>query len=98
MAKVANPFAMTCVLSAVGLVALIINACIITKFGRRRVLISNGLVICGVLQLAVALTYQFKPGQKSTGTVLVALSCLYMMSYNVSRLHLHNLVPIKFGY
>jgi MFS family permease len=84
MAKVGSPFAMSCVLSAVGLVALIINACIVVRFGRRRVLTMNGLIICGFLQLIVAVVYDKKPGQISTGQVLVALSCLYMMSYNVS--------------
>ena len=83
MAKVSDPFAMSCVLSAVGILALIINACIVVKYGRRRPLIMNGLVICGFLQLIVAVVYQMKPGQIVTGKVLVSLSCLYMMSYNV---------------
>jgi hypothetical protein len=84
MAKVSDPFAMSCVLSAVGILALIINACIVVKFGRRRVLTMNGLIICGFLQLIIAVVYDKKPGQIVTGKVLVALSCLYMMSYNVS--------------
>ncbi|KAH8904143.1 general substrate transporter [Coniochaeta sp. PMI_546] len=82
MAKVADPFAMSCVLSAVGLLALIINACIVVKFGRRRVLTMNGLIICGFLQLIVAVVYDKKPGEIVTGQVLVAMSCLYMMSYS----------------
>ena len=93
MAKVSDPFAMSCVLSAVGLLALIINACIVVKFGRRRVLTMNGLVICGFLQLIIAVVYDKKPGQIVTGKVLVALSCLYMMSYNVRSLPFHPRSP-----
>lgn len=84
MAKVASPFAMSCVLSAVGLFALIINACVVVKFGRRRLLTMNGLVICGILQLIIAVVYQTQGSTIKAGKVLVALSCLYMMSYNVS--------------
>ncbi|KAI6254478.1 hypothetical protein MCOR27_010748 [Pyricularia oryzae] len=82
MAEVADPFAMGCVLSAVGLAALVINACIVVRYGRRRVLIGWGLVLCGVLQLIIAVVYQVYGRSVTTGNVLVALSCLYMMSYN----------------
>lgn len=82
MAEVADPFAMGCVLSTVGLLALVINACIVVRYGRRRVLIGWGLTICGFLQLIIALVYQTQGRSTQTGNVLVALSCLYMMSYN----------------
>ncbi|KAI1765678.1 general substrate transporter [Hypoxylon sp. FL1150] len=82
MARVANPFAMGCVLSAIGLLALVLNSLIVVRYGRRRVLLMGGLGICGVLQLIVAIVYDKNPGAKATGEVLVALSCLYMMSYN----------------
>lgn len=82
MAKVANPFAMGCVLSAIGLLALVLNSLIVVRYGRRRVLLMSGLGTCGVLQLIVAIVYDKNPGAKATGEVLVALSCLYMMSYN----------------
>lgn len=83
MAKVANPFAMGCVLSAIGLFAIVLNSLIVVRYGRRRVLLMGGLGICGILQLIVAVVYDQNPGAKATGEVLVALSCLYMMSYNV---------------
>ncbi|KAI1391777.1 general substrate transporter [Hypoxylon trugodes] len=82
MAKVANPFAMGCVLSAIGLFAIVLNSLIVVRYGRRRVLLMSGLGICGILQLIVAIVYDKNPGAKATGEVLVALSCLYMMSYN----------------
>ncbi|KAI0010456.1 general substrate transporter [Xylariaceae sp. FL0662B] len=82
MAKVADPFAMGCVLSAIGLVALVINSLIVVRYGRRRVLLMSGLSTCGILQLIVAVVYDKNPGTKVTGQVIVALSCLYMMSYN----------------
>ncbi|EMR68716.1 putative general alpha-glucoside permease protein [Eutypa lata UCREL1] len=61
MAKVSNPFAMSCVLSTVGLAALVANSLIIVRYGRRRVLMTNGLVICGVLQLIIAIVYDKNP-------------------------------------
>ncbi|EHL02661.1 putative High-affinity glucose transporter RGT2 [Glarea lozoyensis 74030] len=82
MAKVSNPFGMSCVLSTLGLLALAINSLIVVRYGRRRVLLMSGLVTCGILQLIIAITYHKNPGTKKTGKVLVALSCLYMMSYN----------------
>ncbi|KAI1472161.1 general substrate transporter [Daldinia caldariorum] len=82
MAKVANPFAMGCVLSAIGLLAIVLNSLIVVRYGRRRVLLMYGLGTCGILQLIVAVVYDKNPGATATGQVLVALSCLYMMSYN----------------
>ncbi|ORY10536.1 monosaccharide transporter-like protein [Clohesyomyces aquaticus] len=82
MAKVSDPFAMTNVLSTVGLLAIIANSLIIVKFGRRRVLLMTGLLICGLLQLIIAVVYHEQPGRRSTGKIIVALSSLYMFSYN----------------
>ena len=86
MAKVSDPFAMTNVLSAIGLLAIICNSLIIVKYGRRRVLLITGLLGCGILQLIIATVYHKLGRNTSTGKVLVALSSLYMFSYNVSRL------------
>lgn len=85
MAHVSNPFGMSCVLSTMGLLAIIINSAIVVRYGRRRVLLMSGLIVCGILQLIIAITYDKNPGTKMTGKVLVALACLYMMSYNVSH-------------
>lgn len=82
MANVDDPFAMSNVLSTGGLVAIIVNSLIVVKYGRRRVLLMSGLLICGILQLIVALVYQVNPGTASTGKVIVALSSLYMFAYN----------------
>ncbi|CAG8981420.1 hypothetical protein HYALB_00013880 [Hymenoscyphus albidus] len=82
MAKVKDPFAMSCVLSTIGLIALIINSLIVIRYGRRRVLLMSGLTTCGILQLIIAIMYHKHPGAPVTGNVLVALSCLYLMSYN----------------
>jgi hypothetical protein len=82
MAKVTNPFGMSNVLSCIGIVAILANSLIIVKFGRRRVLLMTGLICCGCLQLIIAAVYHAQPGTKSTGMIIVALSCLYMFSYN----------------
>lgn len=85
MAKVTDPFAMTNVLSTVGIVAILINSLIVVRYGRRRVIMTIGLVTCGILQLIIAITYDKNPGAKVTGQVLVGLSSLYLASYNVSH-------------
>lgn len=82
MAKVSNPFAMSNVLSTIGIIAIIANSFIIIKFGRRRVLLITGLLACGILQLIIALVYLKNPGTSSTGKVIVGLSSIYMFSYN----------------
>lgn len=84
MAKVTDPFAMTNVLSTVGIVAILINSLIVVRYGRRRVIMTTGLILCGILQLIIAITYDKNPGAKTTGQVLVGLSSLYLASYNVS--------------
>jgi MFS family permease len=86
MAKVEDPFAMSNVLSTAGMTATIINAFIVVRYGRRRVLLLGGLTIAGFFQLIFAVVYDRNPGQIVTGKVLVALSCLYMVAYNVSDL------------
>ena len=83
MARVSDPFAMSCVLSTMGLLAIFINSLIVVRYGRRRVLLTSGLITCGILQLIIAVVYDEKGANSTTGKVLVALSCLYMMSYNV---------------
>jgi len=82
MARVSDPFAMSNVLSAASLTAIIINSLIVVRWGRRRVLLMAGLSCCGIFQLIVAIVYQQAPGTSSTGQVIVALSCLYMVAYN----------------
>lgn len=82
MARVQNPFGMSNVLSTIGIIAIIANSLIIVKFGRRRILLMSGLLTCGVLQLIIALVYMKNPGTNQTGIVIVALSSIYMFSYN----------------
>lgn len=80
----ADPFAMSCVLSTMGILAIFVNALVVVRYGQRRVMLMSGLLLCGLLQLIVAVVYDKDPGALVTGKVLVALSCLYLMSYNVS--------------
>ena len=92
MAHVDNPFGMSCVLSTLGLVAILLNSAIVVRYGRRRVLLMSGLIVCGFLQLITAIVYDEQPGTKTTGKVLVGLASLYMMSYNVSPLDILSLI------
>ncbi|KAJ9616841.1 RNA-dependent ATPase rok1 [Cladophialophora chaetospira] len=82
MAHVSNPFGMSCILSAMGILAILINSTIVVRYGRRRVLLMTGLAVCGILQLIIAIVYDKNPGTRATGKVIVALVTLYMMSYN----------------
>ncbi len=78
---------MSCVISTVGLVALVANSLIIVRYGRRRVLLINGLIICGILQLIIAVVYDKNPGTIQTGKVIIGLTTLYISSYNVRITH-----------
>jgi hypothetical protein len=82
MAKVADPFAMSNVLSAISILAFIANSFIVVRFGNRRNLLMTGLIICGILQLIIAIVYHKYPNAKSTGKVTVGLTGIYMFSYN----------------
>jgi SP family sugar:H+ symporter-like MFS transporter len=61
-----------------------LNTCIITRFGRRRLFLITGLLICGIMQLIIAVVYTVKPNSPAASKVIVALSVLYIFSYNVS--------------
>lgn len=82
MANVGSPFMNSCILTTVGVVIIIINSCIITKWGRRRVFLINGMLICGLCQLIVAAIYNTHPGTLATGKAIVGVSVLYIMGYN----------------
>lgn len=82
MANVNDPFAMSNVLSVMGILAILFNSLIVVRFGRRRVILMIGLGVCGILQLIIAVVYDKLGSTNATGNVLVALTCLYMMSYN----------------
>lgn len=82
MAKVGNPFENSVILTSVGVIVIIINSCVISKFGRRRVFLMGGMFICGVTQFAVAAVYHVHPGTVSTGKAIVGLSVVYIMGYN----------------
>jgi len=83
MAKVNDPFAMSNVLSVMGILAILFNSLIVVRFGRRRAILMIGLAVCGFFQLIIAIIYD-KLGRdhKAAANTLVALTCLYMMSYN----------------
>ncbi|RYP62696.1 hypothetical protein DL769_007203 [Monosporascus sp. CRB-8-3] len=82
MARVPNPFAMSCVFSTVGLLAIVANSLIIVRYGRRRVLLMSGLITCGILQLIIAVVYDQNPGTTQTGKVMIGLCTIYISSYN----------------
>ncbi|KAF2818647.1 MFS monosaccharide transporter-like protein [Ophiobolus disseminans] len=82
MANVGSPFMNSCILTAVGVLAIIVNSCVISKIGRRRVFLMSGLSICGVCQIVVAAVSHVNPGTVSTGKAIVGLSIIYICGYN----------------
>ena len=85
MANVGNPFMNSCILVAIGVLAILINLAVMVNYGRRRIFLTWGLIICGFCQLVVAVVYQKNPGTPTTGKVVVGVSVVYVFVYNVSR-------------
>ncbi|KAI8626599.1 MFS monosaccharide transporter-like protein [Xylariaceae sp. FL1651] len=82
MANVGNAFENSCILTGVGVAALLFNALVITKIGRRRAMMISGFILCGLSQLAMAIVYTVEPGTVRAGKVLVGLSVIYIVGYN----------------
>lgn len=76
---------MSNVLSAIGLLGLITSSLFVVRYGRRRVLLTNGIFICGCIQLVMAVTYDKDPGTVTTGRVLVAMASTYFFFFNVGQ-------------
>ena len=84
MAGVGNAFRNSCIMTAVGVCAIIINSAVVTKIGRRRVFLTTGLILCGLSQVVIAAIYTAQPGTESTGKAVVGLSVIFILAYNVS--------------
>ncbi|KAK3938546.1 putative glucose transporter rco-3 [Diplogelasinospora grovesii] len=82
MANVGNAFENSCILIAVGVVAILINSALVTHFGRRRVFLIGGLLLCGLAQLLTAILWTVAPGTQATGKGIVGLAVIYILGYN----------------
>ncbi|KAI1077890.1 putative maltose permease [Whalleya microplaca] len=82
MANVGNAFENSCILTGVGVAALLANALLITKFGRRRLMMISGFSLCGLSQLIIAVMYTVEPMTERSGKVLVGMSVVYIVAYN----------------
>ncbi|KAI1206086.1 putative maltose permease [Annulohypoxylon truncatum] len=82
MANVGNAFENSCILTGVGVAALLATALLITKFGRRRVMMLMGFAFCGLSQLIIAVIYTIHPNTENSGKALVGMSVLYIVAYN----------------
>jgi MFS transporter, SP family, sugar:H+ symporter len=85
MANIGNSFQNSCILVSVGVVAILINSAVVTRFGRRRVFLVCGLLLCGLTQLLTAVIYTVSPGTEATGRGIVGLAVIYILGYNVSK-------------
>ncbi|OTB10100.1 hypothetical protein K445DRAFT_309781 [Daldinia sp. EC12] len=82
MANVGNAFENSCILTGVGVAALGATSILITKFGRRRLMMISGFISCGISQLIIAIVYTVHPNTESSGKALVGMSVLYIVAYN----------------
>jgi len=85
MANVGNAFENSCIVTAIGVVAIMINMSIITRIGKRKLFLAAGLLVCGFSQLIIAVVYTVHPGISSTGKSIVGLSIIFNFAYNVSH-------------
>lgn len=95
MANIGNSFENSCILTAVGVIAILINSAVITHIGRRRIFLMIGMFLCGLTQLLTAVVYTISPGTMSTGRAIVGLAVIYIVGYNVSSLIS---LPLSFFY
>lgn len=86
MAGIGQPFENACILNGVAIIAILLNCALITRYGRRRVVLTIGLIVCGLTQLLIAVVYHASPGETSTGQAVVALTVLYLFGFNVCTL------------
>lgn len=84
MAHIGDSFENACILTAVGVLAILINSAVVTHIGRRRVFLMIGFFVCGLTQLLTAVIYTVDPGTVSTGRAVVGLAIVYIVGYNVS--------------
>jgi len=82
MAGVGKPFENSVALVTVGVVAIILNTCIITRYGRRRTFLISGLILCAITMLIIAIVYNIQPKAPSTGKLMVGISVVYIFGYN----------------
>lgn len=69
MAHIGSAFEDSCILTGTGVFIILVNSAIITRYGRRRVFLFWGLIICGISELIIAAVYTVNPGTASTGKV-----------------------------
>ncbi|KZT51696.1 MFS monosaccharide transporter-like protein [Calocera cornea HHB12733] len=81
MAGVGSPFMNSCILTGVGVIANMLSWFLVTRVGRR-FLVITGIAVSGLVQLLVAIVYTLNPGTAETGKAIVGLSVVYMVFYN----------------
>ncbi|KAL2152802.1 hypothetical protein VTH82DRAFT_3957 [Thermothelomyces myriococcoides] len=82
MADIGDTFQNSCILTTVGIVAILINGAVVIKFGRRRVFLMAGMLLCGLIHLLMAVVYTAKPSANSASEAVAALAVIYIFFYN----------------
>lgn len=68
--------------TAGGLFATLISIYLITRIGRRRIIL-GGVAVQAICMLVIAAVYQTHPMTTSTGATLVAFVCIFLFAYNM---------------
>jgi len=76
MANVGSPFANSSILTGAATAAIMANAAVITRWGKRRYFMFWGLYITGICQFIIASVYKASLGTESTGGVRKAASTI----------------------
>lgn len=84
-AGIGTPFQASVIMLAVGLVAILLNSAIITRFGYRRRMLITGMILCGLCQLLLGVLWDTRAvplPSENTLNGLVAVTVIYMF-FNV---------------
>jgi MFS transporter, SP family, sugar:H+ symporter len=82
MANIGDAFQNSCILTGLGVIAMLVNSALVTRWGYRRPTMMTGFAFCGLSQLLIAVIYTVEPGTVKTGKAIVGLSVLYIAGYN----------------
>ena len=82
MAEVGNPFANTCIVTAVAVFAVLVQGLLMTHFGRRRVFLLLGFTVCGIMMLIIAAVWTAQPNTESSAKVVIALLVIYILFFS----------------
>ncbi|KAI1111577.1 MFS transporter [Nemania sp. NC0429] len=80
IAKVSNPFGFSILITSLGFIGAIVSS-VFVRYIDRRAIVITGASMCGLAQLAQAISWTVSPGSAATGQVVVAFIGLFVFFY-----------------